>query len=218
MSRGRLVVLEGPEGIGKSTQAARLRDHLAARKIDVELIREPGGTPVGEAIRAILLTPGRDLPPAAEALLFMASRAVVITERVRPALDRGAFVIADRFFLSTYAYQIAGRGLGEEEVRLANRLATGGLVPDLTLLLDVPVHTALGRARGRGSSDRIESASDGFHERVAEAFRTFESEEWQRTHRECGPIIAVDGSGTAEDVSGRIVNVVRGRWPETFPS
>lgn len=216
-TRGRLVILDGAEGVGKSTQAARLREHLAIEGEDVELIREPGGTPVGEEIREILLSPGRDLPAATEALLFMASRALVIMQRIEPALERGATVIADRFFLSTYAYQIAGRGLPEEEVRMANRLATGGLIPDLTLLLDLPVEGALARAiaRGGGSGDRIEDADAAFHRRVAAAFSAFATAEWQRRHPECGPIERIDASGSADAVFDRILAGLRRRWPET---
>ena len=216
MARGRLIVLEGAEGVGKSTQAARLRDRMAADGHAVELIREPGGTTVGEEIRAILLH-GSDLPPATEALLFMASRAAVVRDRVRPALDRGTTVIADRFFLSTYAYQIGGRGLPEDEVRAANRLATGGLIPDLTLLLAMPLAAAMDRVRGRGPGDRIESADGAFHERVAAAFNGFADATWQRGHPECGPIVTIAAAGDPEDVHDRVRMALAERWPETFP-
>ncbi|MGI8844185.1 MAG: dTMP kinase, partial [Gemmatimonadaceae bacterium] len=137
MARGRLLVFEGVEGAGKSTQAGRLLRDLASSGHGC-LVREPGGTPLGERIRAILLADQGEMTPAAEALLFMASRAELVERVIRPALDRGAVVIADRFFLSTYAYQCGGRELPERTVREANALATGGLVPDLTLLLRMP--------------------------------------------------------------------------------
>lgn len=218
MAKGRLIVLEGAEGVGKSSQAARLRDRLTHGGMDVELIREPGGTPVGEQVRDILLSPGRELVPASEALLFMASRAAVTEERIKPAIARGATVVADRFFLSTYAYQIAGRGLPEAGVRAANQLATGGLVPDLVLLLELPLDIAMERARARGTADRIEAATESFHRRVASAFGAFVTPEWQAQHPESGPVLAIDGSGSPDMVENRIFSALRQRFPETFRS
>src|SRR5512142_1631622 len=136
MERGKLVVFEGSEGAGKSTQLRMLASRLGAAGIPVVPLREPGGTVVGDVIRGILLDPRSEISPAAEALLFMASRAELVRSEIEPALKRGDIVLMDRFFLSTYAYQIAGRGLSEPYVRDANCLATGGLVPDLTILLD----------------------------------------------------------------------------------
>ena len=134
---GRLVVLEGVEGAGKSTQLARLADRLRTAGTDVRTWREPGGTPVGDRIRAILLDPEASMDPRTEALMFMASRAQLVATEVRPALAAGAVVLLDRFFLSTYAYQVGGRGLPESDVRAANAAATAGLVPDLTVLLKI---------------------------------------------------------------------------------
>jgi dTMP kinase len=122
-------------------------------------------------------------------------------------------VIADRFFLSTYAYQCGGRELPERTVREANALATGGLVPDLTLLLRMPADTGLARAAGRGAADRMERAGKAFHQRVADAFRIAESESWQHAHPECGPVVALDATGSEEDVAGR----VRGAVSTAFP-
>jgi dTMP kinase len=214
MARGRLLVFEGVEGAGKSTQAGRLHRDLESAGHDVCLVREPGGTPLGERIRAILLAGQGEMTPEAEALLFMASRAELVQRVVRPALDRGAVVIADRFFLSTYAYQCGGRELPELTVREANALATGGLVPDLTLLLRMPADTGLARAAGRGKADRMERAGKAFHQRVADAFRMAESEEWQRAHPECGPVVALDAAGSEEDVAGRVRNAVSAAFPE----
>ena len=133
-------------------------------------VREPGGTALGNEIRRMLLEPGRQMNARAEALLFMASRAELIAEVVKPALERGELVLADRFFLSTYAYQVVGRGLPFEDVRAANKLATAGLVPDLTILLTLPASIRDARVVARGGADRIESAGRWFHELVEGAF------------------------------------------------
>ena len=214
--RGKLIVLEGAEGVGKTTQIRRLGETLTARGIDHLMVREPGGTAVGDSIRRLLLDPGPELSPRAEALLFMASRAELVDEVVRPALSRGVVVVADRFFLSTYAYQIAGRGLADDEVSAANKFATGGLVPDLTILLRLSVAEALARTDSRGSRDRIEAATDEFHHRVAAAFDRFVEPDWQREHPESGPVVAVDASGSTDDVAGVVLGVLDRTWPETF--
>jgi len=221
---GQLIVLEGAEGVGKSTQLRRLVQRLASLGIDALSLREPGGTRLGDAIRALLLDGEHEVGARAEALLFMASRAELIERVVRPALAQRRIVLLDRFFLSTYAYQVEGRGLGEESVREANRLATGGMAPDLTLLLELPAGEGLARAGRRGTStagasvlDRIESSGMEFHARVGAAFARFASERWQREHPECGPIVAVDGVGDETIVAERVWAVLGTRWPETFP-
>jgi dTMP kinase len=214
--RGKLIVFEGAEGVGKTTQIRRLGDTLAARGIGFLGVREPGGTAIGNEIRRLLLEPGPEISARTEALLFMASRAELVDRDMRPALDRGVHVIADRFFLSTYAYQIAGRGLAEADVTAANRFATDGLVPDLTVLLRLPIEMALARTDSRGARDRIEAADDGFHRRVAAAFDRFADVAWQRTHPECGPVVAVDAAGTVEKVAADVLDVLEHRWPETF--
>ncbi|HEX7019382.1 MAG TPA: dTMP kinase [Gemmatimonadaceae bacterium] len=208
MARGRLLVFEGVEGAGKSTQAARLHRALESSGLEAILVREPGGTPLGERIRALLLSGQGEVSAAAEALLFMASRAELVQQVIRPTLDRGAIVIADRFFLSTYAYQCGGRGLPEQPIRQANSLATGGLVPDLTLLLQLPPDAGLARAAGRSAADRMERAGAEFHARVADAFRAAGSPEWQAAHPECGRIVTVDGSGTEDEVAQRVFAAV----------
>jgi dTMP kinase len=214
MRRGRLLVLEGVEGAGKSTQAARLQRTLESAGRDVVLVREPGGTPLGERIRGLLLAGQGEMSPAAEALLFMASRAELVHRVIRPALERGATVIADRFFLSTYAYQCGGRALPEAVVRHANALATAGLVPDLTLLLGLSPEAGLARAAGRSVADRMERAGADFHRRVAAAFRAAERPEWQADHPECGPIAALDASGTEDDVAELVTAAVGSAFPE----
>ena len=217
-SGGRLIVFEGGEGTGKSTQLHRLAELLTERGVRHRALREPGGTALGSEVRRILLHVEDEIEARAEALLFMASRAQLVAREIRPALKRGEWVLLDRFFLSTYAYQIAGRALPEQEVREANRFATGGLVPDLTLLLALPVHEGLARAAGRSATyDRIEATGEAFHARVADAFTTFARPDWQAGHPECGPIVSIDAAGSEQDVAARVQRIVSAQWPGTFP-
>lgn len=168
---GRFITLEGGEGAGKSTQVARLRDWWEARGAEVLVTRQPGGTPLAEKIRALLLhehaAPVDDLT---ELLLLFAARAQFLAEQVRPALARDAVVLCDRFTDSTYAYQGGGRGMDPEAIATLERLVHGDLQPDLTLLLDLPVAQGLERAAGRGAADRIEQEDTAFFERVRSAF------------------------------------------------
>lgn len=169
---GLLISFEGVEGAGKTTQVARLAERLRGRRVEPLVVREPGGTPVAEAARSLVLDPGHRLSAAAELFLVLAARADLLERLVRPALERGTTVLADRFDLSTRAYQVAGRGLPEDEVLTANRLATGGLVPDLVVVLDLAWEVGMARLRAAGKvRDRLELEDDGFHRRVAEAFR-----------------------------------------------
>lgn len=211
--RGQLVVFEGGEGAGKSTQLQRLSSRLTADGVNHAVYREPGGTPVGDRIREILLHSDLPLAPAAEASLFVASRAQLVHTVVKPALAAGQHILLDRFLLSTYAYQIHGRGLPSRELRAANELATNGLVPDLTVLLRLPVTDGLERAGKRGEADRFERADRGFHDRVAAAFDQFAEPSWQRAHPECGKIIAVDASGSLEAVEQRLLDVIGTHCP-----
>ena len=216
MPRGRLIVFEGAEGAGKTTQIRILAERLATAGITAVAVREPGGTPVGDSIREILLHPEQEITAASEALLFMASRAELVAREIRPSLGAGHVVILDRFFLSTYAYQIVGRGLSEPEVRAANALATAGLVPDLTLLLDVSAEHGLQRADARGARDRMERSGDDFHARVGNAFREFTDAAWQHSHPECGPIKLIDGTGDEAAVHKRIVSALVTAFPKPF--
>ena len=212
-NRGRLIVFEGGEGSGKTTQLRRLSAHLAQRGIAHVSVREPGGTPLGTEVRQLLLDRASDIDPRAEALLFMASRAQLVVREIRPALARGDYVLLDRFFLSTYAYQVAGHHLDEPAIRAANAFATDGLVPDLTLLLRYPAQRGLARAAGRASAhDRIEAMGEAFHERVAAALASFAEPDWQAAHPECGPIVSVDATGTEDDVAQRVLSMVTQRW------
>src|SRR5881397_1943604 len=208
-----LIVLEGPEGAGKTTQVRMLAEWLGAAGQDVIAVREPGGTPLGDEIRRLLLDPASDVVPRAESLLFMASRAQIVEREVVPALDAGRIVLLDRFFLSTYAYQVAGRGLPQDEIVTANRLAVEELRPDLTILLMLPVREGLARVKKRGAHDRMERAEAAFHERVATAFASFATEEWRHAHPEAGPIVMVNARDTVEEVFERVLAVLVERWP-----
>jgi dTMP kinase len=213
-TRGRLIVFEGVEGAGKSTQLQRLGGHLTRAGVVHRTFREPGGTVLGDSIRALLLDPLSTISARAEALLFMASRAQLVAQELRPALDAGTTVLLDRFFLSTYAYQIGGRGLAASDVRSANMMATDGLVPDLTLLLTLPADVGLARAERRSGPDRIERSGPEFHARVEEAFAEFATRGWQAAHEECGPIVAIDAGGAQESVEARVLDVVTSRFHE----
>jgi dTMP kinase len=172
MSRGFFLVLEGAEGAGKSTLGAGLAGRFRAEGTDPVLVREPGGTPVAERIRTVLLDPAHPVEPVSELFLFLAARADLVARVIQPALSAGRVVIADRFQLSTEAYQCGGRGLDLELFRVANRAATGGLQPDLTLVLDLPSELGFDRIRSSGQPlDRIERAGADFHARVAAVFR-----------------------------------------------
>ena len=205
--RGLFLSFEGIEGSGKTTQVAKLADRLRALGREVLVVREPGGTPLAEEARKLVLDPA--LRPGAEAELFLllVARADLVQRVVRPALGRGVTVLADRFDLSTRAYQIAGRGLVEGPVLEANRLATGGLEPDLVVVLDLPL--AVGRARQAAEGkvrDRMELEDDGFHRRVAEAFRGT-----------AGPnIVHLAADRQAEAVHTELWDALVGRFPQTF--
>ena len=178
------VAIEGPEGAGKSTLAAALARRIEATGRDVVQVREPGGTPVAEAARAAFLDPALDAAPLAEVFLLLAARADLVAKVIRPALGRGAVVLCDRYDLSTEAYQIAGRGLDAVGIRGANALATGGLRPDLTLVVDVPADVGRARQAAQGKvPDRMEQADPAFHDRVVAAFR----------HAQGGGVVHLDG-------------------------
>lgn len=200
MTRGRFITLEGGEGAGKSTQLRALAQALRSRGLDVVETREPGGSEGAEAIRALLLTGGADRwSPRAEALLFAAARADHVEKTIRPALQRGAWVLSDRFLDSSRAYQGQG-ALSDGDIVALHRLGSEGFLPDRTLLLTLPDNEAAQRARRRDGdqSDRIGGRDSDFHRAVADAFARFAADEPDRVR-------AVDASGAAEDVTDRLV-------------
>ena len=206
---GLFLVLEGPEGSGKTTQVAMLEAWLEARGQSVLRVREPGGTPAGEEIRRLLLHSGH-LPPRAELLLMEAARAVLVEERIRPALAEGRVVLADRFALSSLAYQGVARALGIEDVRVLNHFATGGLDPDLTIVLAVPPEVGETRRTGRGAPDRIERAGYEFHSTVARAYQLLAGQEPR--------VQLLDGTAAPDTVHAEVIALLQAQFPETFPS
>jgi dTMP kinase len=205
---GIFIAFEGPEGAGKSTQVAKLADWLRGRGLDPLVTREPGGTPVAEEVRRVLLESDA-LSPRTELLLMLASRSALVADVIRPALDRGRVVVTDRFHLSTLAYQGYGRQLPLEEVRRMNAFATAGLEPDLTVLLDLdPAAGAARKAAAGAGPDRIERAGDAFHTRVAEAYRLLAEGDSR--------IVRLEASGSRASVHEAIVTAIAERFPEPF--
>ena len=188
------VTFEGLDGSGKTTQAARLAESLTREGIDVVLTREPGGTPLGEAIRDLVLH-GDHVAPWAEALLYAAARAQHVEHVIRPALERGATVVCDRYLDTSVAYQGAGRELGAEAILELNLEAVGGLLPDRTFLVELDVETALARVGDKG--DRIERAAAEFWPRVVDAYRELAERFGER-------YVVVDGAGGVDEIAAEI--------------
>jgi dTMP kinase len=196
------ITFEGIEGSGKSTQARLLADALGP---DVLLTQEPGGTPLGLGIRSLLLDPrDESVDPIAEALLYFADRAQHVAQRIRPALAADLVVICDRYVDSSLAYQGYGRGLSLDALRSLADVATGGLRPDLTLFLEVPVETGLSRIAQRGMADRLESELLEFHERVLEGYQALIAADPER-------FVCIPGTGAAEAVFARVRAAVESR-------
>jgi dTMP kinase len=170
MGPGVFVVIEGGEGAGKSRLLASLAEEFARGSREVVLTREPGGTALGERIRELVLAEAAVGDPLTELLLFEAARAHLVSTVIGPAVERGAVVLCDRFAASSTAYQGYGRGLGRELVERANAIATAGLTPDLTILLDAPVEVGLGRRAGEGARNHFDAETVAFHQRVREGF------------------------------------------------
>lgn len=200
-NNGVFVTFEGIEGSGKSTQAALLYQYLASKKKDALLTREPGGTELGVNIRKMILESGKVFP-AAELLLFLADRNQHINEVIRPALERGAVVICDRYYHSTYAYQGDARNLDWNTVRLLNEFAIEGLKPDITFLVDVPVEVGFGRKRENDLGlDRIEKETASFHHAVRKAYLKLGKDEKM--------MVVIDGTKKQDDIHGEILSIFR---------
>ncbi|MDP2233953.1 MAG: dTMP kinase [Actinomycetota bacterium] len=201
-ARGVFLSFEGGEGSGKSTQISILTKTLELAGLQVVLAREPGGTRLGEAVRALLLDPATgDVDSRAELLLYEASRAQLTREIIQPALATGAVVLCDRYYDSSTAYQGYGRGLPISEIEALNSSATGGLVPDMTLLLDGDHQRGMDRATTEGT-DRLEAAGDEFHSRVRHGFLRIAEAEPLR-------VKVIDAEGTPEQVALRVLASVR---------
>ena len=196
-ARGVFITFEGGEGSGKSTQLRRLADRLESAGVPVRTLREPGGTLAGEAIRAILLDPAHTgLTAGAELLLYEASRAQLVAQVIEPALAAGEVVLCDRFFDSTTAYQGYARGLSLAQIDLLNQAATGGLVPNRTLVFDIDPALGIARATAH-STDRLEAEDLDFHRRVREGFLSIAAQDPAR-------VSVLDASGSADDVAARV--------------
>jgi len=193
------ITFEGLDWSGKSTQAGLLADWLTGQGRQVLMTREPGGTPVAEAVRDVVLH-GHDMSPWAEAALYAAARADHVELAIRPALERGDDVVCDRYIDSSVAYQGAARGLGEERVRNLNLMVTNGLLPDRTFLVLLDPDEA--RRRGAGEPDRIEREGDEFWRRADEGFRALAAEFPER-------IVALDGSGSPDEIAEEVREHVR---------
>lgn len=204
LTPGRFISLEGGEGVGKSTQVRALAAALRARGLEVVETREPGGSPGAEAIRTLLLEGAGDRWTAeAEALMFAAARADHVARTIRPAVERGAWVICDRFLDSSIAYQGGADGLGDEAIRSLHAVGSRGLLPNRTLLLALPEQEAMARekARDAGKPDRFGARDPAYHRAVAQTFRTLAEADPVRWR-------IVDATGAAEDVTARLVNAI----------
>jgi len=205
---GLFITLEGPEGSGKTTQAPLLAAWLQAQGHIVVRTREPGGTPVGERIRALLHDPAHaELRPRAEVLLYAASRAQLVDEVIRPALRAGKLVLCDRYFDSTYAYQGYGRSLSLEALREITRFATGGVMPDVTLYLDIDPAVGLQRRVAAGEEmNRLDREALAFHRRVREGYQALIAAEPERW-------VVIDARGSIEAVQARLRAALAERCP-----
>ena len=207
---GHFIVLEGGDGVGKTTQVGLLSSWLDAAGVAHIVTREPGGTPVGEAIRSIVLSrPELEMPPESELLLILAARAAFVRDVVRPALAEGKTVVADRFALSTLAYQGYGRGIDLGRIRDGLEIATGGLRPDLCLVLDLSVEEGAERQRRDGGEpDRIEREGEHFRRAVRDGYLALAGSE--------PGVEVVNARGTPEQVHERVHDRIVARFPTTF--
>lgn len=204
MNRGRFITLEGGEGVGKTSALDAIAARLEAHGVRVLVTREPGGTALGESLRAILLQNGI-IHPHAELLMMFAARVQHVRQVILPALEAGTWVVSDRFVDASYAYQGGGRGIAENTIEDLEAWCLDGLTPDLTLLIDAPIEVGMARVQQRGNLDRFEAEALDFQQRVRDAYR-------RRAARFPGRIATVDGSATAEDVRRRLTEILDERF------
>ena len=202
MADGKFITFEGIEGCGKTTQIKLLNEYLQGKGFKTILTREPGGTTIGDKIRQILLDPAnKKMHPLTELLLYGASRAQHVEELIRPALSEGKIVLCDRYSDSTTAYQGAARRVDKKILASLDAIATSGLVPDITIVVDVAPTVGLSRVAGRGAPDRFEQETLAFHERVRQGYLTLAKGNPKR-------VKIVDGSKEIEEVHGEIIKVI----------
>jgi len=208
MPRLPFITFEGSEGCGKTTQVQKLAERLARSGVTHLVTREPGGTPIGETIRELLqFAPhNSSMTPETELFLFEASRSQLVREIIKPALERGMCVIADRFFDSTTVYQGAARTLDRELIEHLNTFAVGDCIPDVTFVLDVDAATAKSRMQGPRKTDRMEQQPAEFYERVREGYRAL-------AKREPSRVVLIDGSRTADEIENEIWKILASRFP-----
>ena len=200
--QGRFITFEGPEGSGKSTQVRLLAERLTTAGVPHLLTREPGGTGIGDQLRALVLDTRSSMAAMTEFLIYSASRAQLVEQIIRPALKRGELVVCDRYVDSSYAYQGYGRGLDLAQLRAVSAAATGGLMPELTVLLTINPELGLERAASVGAPDRIEQAGLDFHRRLNQGFRELAAEEPNR-------FLVLDAAQPAETLAERIWDAVQ---------
>lgn len=204
---GRFIVIEGPDGAGKSVLTAGLGARMREAGLAPVVVREPGGTPAAEALRHEVLDRTRHFDPLTELLYITAARADIVHHVIRPALERDGIVLSDRYQLSTFAYQVAGRGVDSSTAALLNGAATGGLEPDLTIILDVSARRGMERQVASGKHrDRLDLQDDGFQDRVTRFYLAVE-----------GPSVRhLDGTRSPEQVQADAWNLLREQWPDIF--
>ena len=196
------ITIEGPDGSGKSTQARLLADHLAGQGYDVLFTREPGGTEIGDQIRRVIMSlDNKQMSPQAEFLLFSASRAQLVREVIRPKLAAGGMVVCDRFYDSSLAYQGYGHQLDLDQLRSVTEFVTAGLVPDLTLLLDLPSQVGLNRRREAGLWNRLDDYDLAFHERVRTGYQQLAQAEPRRW-------VVVDATRSKAEIQSKMQEAV----------
>jgi dTMP kinase len=202
MERGKFITVEGIEGVGKSTNIDHISSAIRERGFEVVLTREPGGTPLAENIRRMLLEHGNEpLPDVAELLLFFAARSLHINNTIQPALDAGVWVVCDRFTDASRAYQGYGRGIDMQRIDYLAKWVEDGLNPDLTILLDAPADIGMSRAEQRGETDRLESEEHSFYQRIRQGYLELAKANKSR-------FVVVDASGSMDDVRSAVVQAM----------